>query len=102
MVSINLAESVFLRIPNITSYTPDFNRLYYTPSQLHKYKAKISKIFNRCGIVERHLQHTVWDWSKLSSDHVLLNIECRSGSRSILLTLHWLFRHLNEKNEKNS
>lgn len=50
MVSIKLAKSVFLRIPSITSYT-----LYFTPSQLHKYKAKISKIFNRCGTIERNL-----------------------------------------------
>lgn len=55
MVSIKLAKSVFLRIPNITSYTLDFNRLYYTAPQLHKYKAKISKIFNRCGAVEGDL-----------------------------------------------
>lgn len=55
MVSIKLAKSVFLRILNTTSYTLDFNRLYYTPSQLHKYKVKISKIFNRCGTVKRDL-----------------------------------------------
>lgn len=59
MVSIKVAKSVFLRIPNITSCTLDFNRLYYIPSQLHKYKAKISKIFNRCETVERLLQHAV-------------------------------------------
>lgn len=29
MVSIKLAKSVFLGILNITSYTLDFNRLYY-------------------------------------------------------------------------
>ena len=36
MVSIKPAESVFLGISKITSYTLDFNRLCYTPSQLHK------------------------------------------------------------------
>lgn len=55
MVSIKLAKSVFLRIPNITSYTLDFYRLYYTAPQLYKYKAKIYKILNRCGTVERDL-----------------------------------------------
>lgn len=46
---------------------------------------------------ERPLWHTVWDWSKLNSDHGPLNIKLCSGGRSLFLTFQWQFWHLNEK-----
>lgn len=106
MVSIKLAKSAFLRIPNIVSYTLDFNRLYnrlyQTPSQPHKYEAKISKIFNRCGTVQRPLQHTAEAWSELNCNHGFLNVKHGSEDRSLSLTVHRLFWHLSKKWKKLS
>lgn len=101
MVSIKLANSVFLRIHSITSYTLDFNRLYYI--LLNYINMKLKYLENLTDVErERPPQHIIWDWSKFSSDCGLLNIKHSSGGRSLSFTLHWLFWHFSEKWEQLS